>query len=311
MFYSGNYASFASLKSSVEAALQLNGWTLSDDILSKNGMFLKLTASATHLLLTAGTGGSAGALAGIAPNGAKIMSYESSPMNFPGQYDLHIFNDTDEVYLIVNYNADRYQQLSWGKSNVQQIGGTGMWFSGSFREAASPVLSQTHPPALTATANQLGFNWNDSYGGMGCGLFFENSDASQNRACSYINTGLDSVAWRRVGTGDGQLFSSGDGVAALLQALPSAYNQNTVLLPLQVPQRRLSNGLTVVADMVHARLCRNDNHLSGEIVSYGGDDWKVYPFYRKNADARNGGAVYTPTPTNHSGTFAFAIRYTG
>lgn len=311
MFYSGNYASFASLKASVESALQLNGWTLSNDILSKNGMYLKLSATATQLLLVAGTGESGGALTGIAPNGAKIMSYESSPMNFPGAYDLHVFTDTDEVYLIVNYNADRYQQLSWGKTSVLQVGGSGMWFSGSFRESASPVLSQTHPPAITATTNQMGFNWNDTYGGMGCGLFFENGDASQIRQCSFINTGLDSVAWRRVATGDGNLYSSGDGVAALLQALPSAYNQNTVLLPLQVPQRRLSKGLTIVADFVHARLCRIDNHLTGEIVSYGGDDWKVYPFYRKNADERNGGQQWYPVPTNHSGTFGYAIRYTG
>lgn len=93
--------------------------------------------------------------------------------------------------------------------------------------------------------------------------------------------------------------------------LPSAYNQNTVLLPLQVPQRRLSKGLTIVADFVHARLCRIDNHLTGEIVSYGGDDWKVYPFYRKNTDERNGGQQWYPVPTNHSGTFGYAIRYTG
>lgn len=300
-YYTGNFSSFATLKNSVETALQANGWVLNGGVLEKNGMYLRLTATAAELLLQAGTGVAAGALSGTAPNGVKIMDFEGSPMNFPATYDLHVHTGPDEVFLIVNYNGDKYQQLSWGKSNIQQIGGTGMWFSGSFHEDAAS--NENHLVYTSADASYFGFGWS----GMGCGLFAEHY--SQGLGCSYVHTGLDSTAWRRVYSGDGNLVGSGDPVAGLLQALPSTFNQNTVLLPLLVAQGRPSKGQTIVVDMVNARLCRNDNHLSGEIVEYGADKWKVYPFHRKNADVRNG--VPWPTGANHSGTFAYAIRYTG
>lgn len=301
-FYTGNFSSFASLKNSVETALQANGWVLNGDgVLNKSDMYLRLTATTPQLLLQAGTGSATGALPGAAPNGVKIMDFTGSPMNFPATYDLHINESPDEVFLVVNYNADKYQQLSWGESTIQQIGGTGMWFSGSFNEAAAS--NQNHLVYASTYQYSAGFGWS----GMGCGLFFE--AYNQSIACSYIHTGLDTTGWRRVNNGDGALVGSGDVVAGLLQALPSQFNQNTVLLPLMAVQRRLSQGQTVVADLVNARLCRNDNHLSGEIVEYGGDRWKVYPFHRKNADVRN--AVQWSTGSNHTGTFAYAVRYTG
>lgn len=304
-FYSGNYSTFASLKTSVEAALVAEGWTLSSDILSKGDLFLKLTATTAQLLLQAGTGASGGALTGAAPNGVKLFSPNNVPISFPANYDLHIFDDPDEVYLVTNFNADRYQQLSWGKSAVDQVGGSGMWFTGAYREGA--LVTNVLTPRITASASHIGFTRSAGSDGFGAGLFFGDYNASRDE-CSYVHTDLDTTAWRGLFTGDGNLVSSGGPVAALLQALPSAFNQSTVLLPVLACRRRLSSGLTVVVDAVNARLCRNDNHLAGEVVPYGGDQWKVYPFYRKNLEVRNG--VFA-AGADHSGTFAYAIRYTG
>lgn len=300
MFSTGNFSSFASLKSSVETALQANGWTLSSGVLSKSGMFIKLTATAEELVAEAGTGAASGDITGAAPT-VKIMSFASSPINFPGTYDLHILDTPDEIYLVVNYNSDKYQQLSWGKSRVEQVGGTGMWVTGSFNGLADPAGDQR--VYLQASYSYVG----TGYSGMGCGLFFEYDNVST--VCSHAHTGLDTAGWKSSGWGDGSLMGSGNVMAGLLQSLPSQFNQNTILLPLLAVQRRLSNGSTIVVDAAHARLCRNDNQLSGEIVSYGGDDWKVYPLHRKNADVRNG--VPWSTGADHSGTFGFAVRYTG
>ena len=305
MFYTGNFTSFDTLKTSVETALQNHGWGLNGDgTLEKGGMYIRLVASTIYQLAAfAGTGSALppAPLPGAAPYGVKIMNFSGSPMNFPATYDLHVFEDTDEVYLIVNYNGDKYQQLSFGKSRVDQVGGTGLWISGSFR--SDVVQAATHLVYTSASASSAGFGWS----GMGCGLFFEAYNAANG--CSYIHTGLDTTGWKKVDTGVGGLLSCGDPVAGLLQALPSMFNQSTVLLPLNVVQRRQSNGQTIVADMQNARLCRNDNHLSGEIVTYGTDRWKIYPFHRKNAAVRNG--VAWATGADHTGTFAYAIRYTG
>lgn len=301
-FYTGTFSTFSSLKDSVQTALLSHGWTLdANGVLVKGALYFRFTATTSQLLLEAGTGSGATTLAGAAPNGVKIMDFTGSPMSLPASYDLHVNESPDEVYLVVVYNSDKVQQLSFGASNVPQIGGTGAWFSGSFPASAS--ASQNHLIYGNNTQSSAGWGWQ----GMGCGLFFEAYNVSLS--CSFIHTGLDTVEWRRVYTGDGPLVGSGDVVAGLLQALPSQFNQNTVLLPLLVVQRRLSRGQTVVADMVNARLCRNDNHMLGEVVSYGAESWKIYPFHRKNTEARN--AVPWPTGSSHTGTFAFALRYTG
>lgn len=305
MFYTGNFSSFVTLKASMEAALANHGWVLNGDgTLVKNGMYVRLVAVDIYqIAVFAGTGSSAEPfpLPGEAPFGVKIMNFSGSPMNFPATYDLHVFEDTDEVYLVVNYNGDKYQQVSFGKSRVEQIGGMGLWISGSFR--SDVAQGATHRVYTSANADSFGFGWS----GMGCGLFCETFNATLG--CSYLHTDLDFNGWKQVGSGDGSLLSSGDPVASLLQALPSQFNQSTVLLPLLVVQRRLSKGQTIVVDMENARLCRNDNHLPGEIVTYGTDRWKVYPFHRKNASVRNG--VTWSTGADHTGTFAYAIRYTG
>lgn len=299
-FYTGNFASFAALKTSVEATLVSDGWTSSSGILSKSGVYVRLTASADQLRLEAGTGQTGATLENIAA--CKILSHVGAPFSFPANYDLHTFTGPDEVYLVVNYNSDRYQQLSFGKSQVPNIGGAGSWLSASFNDSKS--AGTNHKVYINPGTDSLG----TSFDGMGCGLFFE-SDFVGGTQCSAIHTGLDSTGWKDTGPAAGKVHGSADCVAGMLFSLPSSFNQNTVLLPLNVVQKRLDHGLTVVASLVNARLCRIDNHLSGEIVEYGGVEWKVYPFYRKNADQRNGQPW--STGADHTGTFGYAIRYTG
>lgn len=299
MITSGNFSSFASLKSSVETVLQAAGWSLSDGVLVKSGMYFKLTASTTALLLEAGTGQAGSTLTGAAPFGVKIMDYTAAPMNFPATYDLHVFDAPDEVFLVVNYNADRYQQLAFGKSDVEQVGGIGAWFTGTFPAAANQAAASM--PIYVNTSDSGIGTWG---GSMSLGMFFETYQSGTYS--SFIHTGLDVESWKFPGNGDGNTVGAADQVAALLHSLPSQFNQNTVLLPLNITQRRLSQGQTIAASMRNARLCRIDNHLASEVVSYGGEDWKMYPMHRKNADVRNG--VAWSTGSQYSGTFGFAIR---
>lgn len=307
MFTSGNFSSFAGLKNSLQNALIAAGWGVDTnvDVLDKNGMFLKLAAvdatGSGTLTLTAGTGLDGLGLTGAAPAGVKLGSPTTAPINFPGTYDLYIFDNPDEVYLVINYNADRYQVLAFGKSDVEQVGGTGMWFTGSFMGNAP--MGSNLPIYLNTADSNIG-TWGGSFT---LGMFFETTGGSGNTS-SYIHTGLDATGWKSTGgTADGSIVGSADQMAGLLHALPSQFNQNTVLLPLNITQRRLSNGQTIAASMKNARLCRIDNHLPGEVVDYGGEQWKVYPMHRKNADVRNG--VAWSTGSQYSGTFGYALRY--
>ena len=68
--------------------------------------------------------------------------------------------------------------------------------------------------------------------------------------------------------------------------------------------QRSSGGLSILNSLNNARLLRIDNHESKTLVTFGSDQWKVFPWLRRNTEER--GAV---TSVNHSGTFGFAIRY--
>ena len=192
-YITGSAASFADLQTAIQNACTANGWTLSSGILSKNGCFFQLVAGTSdgyaQLQLFGGTGQSGTTLTGQPPSnyGAKICSNNGNVIAFPINYEIHLFTNPDEVYCVINYNSDFYQQLSFGKSDVPGIGGTGAWFSGAKRS------DQTLTDATQGNKVFLSVSWPESvgtitYDGYGCGLFFDGSGAY---FCSFVHTGLE------------------------------------------------------------------------------------------------------------------------
>ena len=317
-YITGSAASFADLQTAIQNACTANGWTLSSGILSKNGCFFQLVAGTSggyvQLQLFGGTGQSGTTLTGQPPSnyGAKICSNNGNVIAFPINYEIHLFTNPDEVYCIINYNSDFYQQLSFGKSDVPGIGGTGAWFSGAKRS------DQTLTDAAYGNKLFMGIGWPDTvtmypYEGYGCGLFFDGSSSQGgNYFCSFVHTGLNATPWRSGNSGGAELTgyrSAGMQVSNLLQQLPNLYNSANVLLPIKPVALRSSGGVTIIANPKNARYLRIDNVVPGEIITFGAEQWKCYPFYRKDSTVRNG--VGWPTGATHSGTFGYAIRYTG
>ena len=318
VYITGSAASFADLQTAIQNACRANGWTLSSGILSKNGCFFQLVAGTSdgyaQLQLFGGTGQSGTTLTGQPPSnyGAKICSNNGDVIAFPINYEIHLFTNPDEVYCIINYNSDFYQQLSFGKSDVPGIGGTGAWFSGAKRS------DQTLTDRTYGNKVFMGIGWPDTvtmhpYEGYGCGLFFDGSSSQGgNYFCSFVHTGLNATPWRSGNSGGAELTgyrSAGMQVSNLLQQLPNLYNSANVLLPIKPVALRSSGGVTIIANPKNARYLRIDNVVPGEIITFGAEQWKCYPFYRKNSTVRNG--VAWATGATHSGTFGYAIRYTG
>ena len=312
-YITGSAASFADLQTAIQNACTANGWTLSSGILSKNGCFFQLVAGTSdgyaQLQLFGGTGRSGTTLTGQPPSnyGAKICSNNGNVIAFPINYEIHLFTNPDEVYCVINYNSDFYQQLSFGKSDVPGIGGTGAWFSGAKRS------DQTLTDATQGNKVFLSVSWPESvgtitYDGYGCGLFF---DGSGDYFCSFVHTGLDATPWRRDTSWEALTGyrSAGMQVSNLLMQLPNLYNSANVLLPIKPVALRSSGGVTIIANPKNARYLRIDNVVPGEIITFGAEKWKCYPFYRKDSTVRNG--VGWDTGATHSGTFGYAIRYTG
>ena len=155
----------------------------------------------------------------------------------------------------------------------------------------------------------VGVNGHDGYT---LGLFVGGPEDGGAYNASFVRTGLDATPWR---TGHGGISaltgfrSAGKAVGSLLQQLPNLYNSANVLLPIKPVALRSSGGVTIIANPKNARYLRIDNVVPGEIITFGAEQWKCYPFYRKDSNARNG--VPWATGATHSGTFGYAIRYTG
>lgn len=305
MAYSqGTASNFESLKSAVESTLVADGWTFANGILSTQGAYFALTAATNKLSLIGGTGESSGILTGAGPRPVKIGG--SATITMPFSYEIHSFKDALECIVVVKHDGEFYQQLSFGKSLLAGIGGSGGFYTGT----SSSEVADTNPDGdggkvrIIAGASAVGTLGNL---GMGCGLFFNASNAS-SYATSYVHTGLDVVGWRTEGYYlESQSAYGVSHCAALLTSLPNLSNSATVLLPIKAIARRPSNRLTVVLNLNNVRYCRNDNIDAGEIITYGGEKWKVYPFYRKDGTLRDG----VHGGAKHSGTFAYAVRYLG
>lgn len=292
-YVTGTAVNIADLRTAIVSACTSNGWTLTGAVLSKGANFVTLTVTGNFIYLLAGTGQSAGALTGAADSPAIIGSPTTGAAAFawPLTYEINLFTSPDEVFVVVNYSTDYYQWLAWGTSSIVTPG-TGAWFSGSLSSTgASGGISLSAPPSHFG---------NFGYRRPGvefCPALFHASGLFSAPG-EYINHGiLGGTGWSAAGDTRGALYR-----APLDACLPSAWNSETVLLPIQAFTTAYgSSKVALVLDVANARAVRIDNHLPGDVITLGADRWKIYPWYLKAA----------ASSTTSSGPYGWAIRYTG
>lgn len=314
-YVNGTAATFADLKSAIETAAVAAGWTLSSGILSKSGAFFSLTATAganPNLVLRGGTSQTGSTLNGQptipqANAGAMMASITGSLITFPVNYEIHTFANPDELHCVINYNSDFYQTLAFGKSDIPGVGGAAAWFTGSYGTGITLTTVNNNRVYMSASQTSCG---SSPYNGVACPYWFEQSNTGSYNA-SFAHSNLDGVSnWRNNNSSTVGTASMGISYAAsLLTSLPNLSNQATILIPVKAIAIRNDAGRTIIANPKNVRYCRMDNIVPGEIVTFGADQWKCYPMYRKDATQRDG--VSWSTGAAHSGTWGFAIKYTG
>jgi hypothetical protein len=312
-FVTGNANSLADLLTAINNACTANGYTLNGNILSKGTLHVSMEIASSQLRITGGTGRSGTTLLGPGPQYAKIGPTTQVNMVFPVTYHIHILTAPDEVYVMINYNAVYWNFIAFGQSDhpgIAAAGGTGNWYGATHPQPG--VMSGE--VVVAANGGGGGFGLAGGAGvRTGAGLFNGTSGwTTSNYATNcLIHSGLNpgNGGWNDPAVSP----SSGlYGVNAIqyqepmLAYLPNAWNAQTVLVPICVTSLAASSKSQVVAELRHARYLRNDNYNDIDIITIGSDQWRVYPYYRKDASARNGGSLIL-----HSGTFAHAIRYDG
>ena len=306
-YYSGQAASFAALKSSIEAALSAEGFSASNGVYNKAGSFVKFSNYPDQLSLEMGRAQSGSdvddaPILGSEIAGVSMVDPLGNTINYPLNYEIYAYNNPLEIYIIINYNTDFYQHMGFGQSGIPSVTGGGHWFTAMFRSSSFTNFATNH----------------DIRGGNGITSVFSNTGSNRiqfpyfltpaavSQANAHYYTEIDTPGW----TKELALTQSDVGHGYIYNCLPNLLNDATVLLPHYIVQNVLqdnssSKNWTPVHRFNNLRITRNDFILPGQTITYGTEQWKVYPFFRRDLDDRNMAAdVYS----DHSGTNAFALR---
>lgn len=296
-FVTGTATSQADLVAAIKSACTTNGWSLSGDVLHRDGQYVRLQSVAAGVTVQGGTGIDGGNnLTGAGSNYVRMTDIGTAGdglIVYPLVYEVHIHDDPNEVYVVINYSQDFYQWLAWGKSTVS-LPGTGNWYAGSFGQAAvyqsAITISATGGGVVSGTGHSSGALWWTSLG-------------PAYGACNhFIHHGMDGVGWDNTGV----TINAVEGLAPLITISPNAWNGESELLQIMPLLRRASSKVSILAQLGWSRYVRIDNYEPGQVIVIGPDKWKIFPWLRKNSAARAGGAAI-----RHSGTFGWAIRYHG
>lgn len=318
-YISGTAGSLADLLTTIKSGLTANGWALDGaDVLYKGACQVELNITASLIRIRGGTGHGAGALTGA----ASFYAYIGTPtqaasagvisFSFPVAYELYIFDSPDEVYLVVNSNVTDYQLLAFGISDVSGLPGNGTWFYATMGIGVAVSFGNA-APVMTVAGYGSGGSSNSN--NLCCPMLLS-AHGGPNVANGSIHHDYDGVGWAPgVQGGERQTWGTGGQTSwlkyqdPLLERQPSALNEGAPLIPLDVFAGRPSNNISLCLRLRHIRALRIDNYNPGQVVTYGPDSWKVYPWFRKSTLAadRNGSVV----GSTNSGTMGWAIRYEG
>ncbi|SDU75480.1 hypothetical protein [Pseudomonas sihuiensis] len=289
-YYTGSANDMAAVRSALVDACVAEGWAWNEvtEVLSKGAMFLRLQVVSGYLSLL----GRTSAASGDAPNVVRLGQIGSVPIVFPLTYEVFAFES--EVYLVCRYSIDFYQWCAFGNSTIQGLPGSGMWLGASIGSLAADGGIRIDPESSNNGASHT----------TGALFWYTQNNGLSNRN-SFVHSDLDGQGWALSQTLGASYVGPGP-LAPLISVLPSRWNSEAVLLPLRSWKVRPSSKLSLTSELEHARYTRIDNYVPGEVVSIGPDRWKVFPWYRKDTSARNGG-----NNIDHTGTFGWAIRYEG
>lgn len=339
--YSGSASSFADLLTALRNACIAEGYTLSGSVLHKGTLFVDTFVGANPesggtansvLYVHVGNGiDGSNQLTDAAPIGPVGMGLLRDPSpattytdwDWPVAYDIHIHTAPDEVCMFVNYHASQFfQNVMFGQSPAPGNAGTGNWQSGTL-----PSLGSNSTPRRMDNVGwhpdggKAGYHSTGSAAMNPCPFWVttrvNSFNSTETRINSCMHGAIDSVTGLPIWTdsyGGLEFGGSNEGLAdaacpqrPLVSLTPNAWNNEALLFPVQVLQKRPELKTSLIGELKHVRVLRINFIAPGYVIEdLLPDRWKVYPVYRKNASAAEpvGGA-------DHSGTGGIAVRYDG
>lgn len=287
-YYTGTAATKEAIVTALVNSCLLHGWTWDNDILSKGDSHFEITTATSSVYdrfqirgTTAAVGGTFGDY-----NYFREMNNELWTFHFPMTYHIFVYEDPDEVYLILNFQIGKYAWLHFGTSNRPGISGTGAFYGaihGHWTSNSAGAAIGTRFYIFSGTANENGSSVLRNY---------------------YIHCGIDpSNPWRPGVTAS----TNRDGQSALTSLLgtqPQNFSGESVLLPAKCFGIMAASKRVILAELQYARFCRITNYEPEEVISYGHEQWKVFPWMAKNLSESGHPNIFT----GHSGTHGAAFK---
>lgn len=308
-YVTGTANTLNDLLAAIQNACTSNGWSLSGNVLSKGGCCTEIAISGSLLTIRGGTGVSAGALTGACDTTSGTLGFSTTgslggtrpvTWTWPVAWFVHIGTSPDEVYVIVRYATSFYQTLAFGKSAMPGLSGTGNWYCGCV-QGSNWYIIRAQAGETSGSGAPPGFS-----------LFARSASASFHNFTCGVHHALDSSTWSLTsgsavaGPGAAQEWAS----MAFRQ--PNSFNAETILQPIRVNALRSSGFVSPVLECAHARFVSIANLQNEQIITLGGDKWKVYPWWGRGEGWLAGGTGALGSSYGlYSGTFGHAIRYDG
>lgn len=309
-YATGIAADFDALLAGLQSACTANGWTLDGNVLHKGSCFVEAQVVVQDfpcLRVQGGTGVSSGALTGRSNDNAAQLGVVANndasgygtipidvPFAFPMTWEAHIHTGPDEVYFVVNYATRFYQFVAFGQSSLA-LPGSGTWYAGTDIASNRPA-SGMHVGAFGGTMAAGYLN-----GGLAMCRYDIGWGYSNNASLDHALDGADPDLYEWLLEGAWRDWWD------LVNASPSAFNSESVLVPVRMYAYRPDGFVSVVADLGHARFVNIRSLDDGQIITLGSDRWKIYPWWARGAPydgiGLNGGT--------YTGRYGHAFRYDG
>ena len=313
-YYTAVATTYSAARAAIKAACLDNGWAETDDILTKGRANVDLQVLETEsgndgegVIASLGLGIS-GATPATVTGGIGDVVRMGSPRSgapvesLPATVHVFIFTDPDEVFVVMQMIQTCYF-LGFGASGYDGR----VWAMGNTGRRRGPSSSSSVDSFISITISRAGSGSTSSLQRRSVCLPFAAQGVLPDAMEYFIENRLDGNAWTVPGTNGSLSVGQCHGhnvVSELNDLLPNAWNGEAVLLPIAAYIRRPEAKVSILLQLKNARYVRVDNYDAGDIITLGGEQWMVFPGFRKNADARNGGSS-----SNHTGTFGWAVRY--
>jgi len=314
-YETGVVASSASLFTAIRIFAQANGWTLTGDVLSKNGAYIQLTNPSVSEIRIGAARNNTFTAPDLCPRYSKIFltTWPASAV-----YHLAAFGTPDTLWCTLFYDGNKYVHLGFGSIQKYGVWNGGQWFHGQHTE--DPTSKDSYCCAtIDGGVAQYGTSEGNPFD---CALFWgakdgisSDGDIDNVSKPSYLECDLRGYVWEATidkrSTNPLNIIYTPQILTPTQKKNPNVFNNQTLLTPFELFLLNTDGNYMSIGRVEHLRFVKLTNYNPGDVITIGTQDWKLFPWHIKDPlfpDGKNRG--YTST-TYSTGFLGVAVKYDG